>query len=87
MLFDEGLEQGREQGLEQGREQGRQQGLSQGLAQGREQGLAQGYDLMNRLIEKLLADGRLEDLRRSASDSAYQKQLIDEYHLDTRARV
>ena len=45
MLFDEGLEQGLEQGMERGLEQG----------------LAQGLGLVNRLNEKLIADGRMEE--------------------------
>lgn len=69
----EGLQEGREQGLEQGREQG----LKQGIAQGIEQGEAR----INALGEKLVADGRIEDLQRSFSDSVFQRELLAEYGL------
>ncbi len=76
MLFDEGLEQGREAGLEQGLKQGREAGLKLGLEQG--------CEVINQLNTLLLRDDRIEDLKKAASDIAYQKQLIKEYHLDDR---
>lgn len=97
MLFDEGLEQGRELGLEQGRELGLEQGRELGLEQGRELGLEQGRELglelglkrgleiINSLNERLLNDGRLDDLKRSAQDRDFQKVLLDEYHLNKTA--
>lgn len=37
--------------------------------------------LLNQLITLLLADGRTEDLKKSASDREYQLRLLKEYGL------
>ena len=60
------------------------EGLEQGLEQGRESGIEDGLNLINQLNNLLLRDDRIEDLKKAASDIAYQKQLIREYHLDDR---
>lgn len=67
--------------LEDAEKAGLSQGLNQGLHQGINQGLNQGIDLINSLIQKLLADNRLEDLKRSAVDTAFQNRLLAEYQL------
>lgn len=53
----------------------------EGLNQGLSQGLSQGIDVINILFQKLLADNRLEDLKRSVMEPAFQRQLLTEYHL------
>lgn len=58
--------------------------FDEGLEQGRESGLEDGLNLINQLNNLLLRDDRIEDLKKAASDIAYQKQLIREYHLDDR---
>ena len=63
-------ERGLREGLERGLEEGREQGL--------EQGLVQGQALYAGLVDKLLAEGRLEDLKRSAEDAAFRNQLLEE---------
>ncbi len=63
---ERGLREGLERGLEEGREQGLEQGLEQGQA------------LYAGLVDKLLAEGRLEDLKRSAEDAAFRNQLLEE---------
>ena len=49
--------------------------------EGREEGLQEGQQLLNQLITLLLADGRTEDLKKSASDREYQLRLLKEYGL------
>ena len=51
----------------------------EGLQEGLEKGLREGYSKMNRLIERLFDDGRIDDLRRAAKDPDYQEQLMREY--------
>ena len=46
-----------------------------------EQGMQQGMERVNLLIQRLLSDQRFEDLKRSVEDPAYQKELLEEYHL------
>lgn len=75
------LEDAKNDGINQGIRQGLTQGLSQGVAQGLSQGLNQGIGLINLLVQKLLADDRLEDLKKSVTDSAFQQQLLKEYKL------
>lgn len=45
---------------------------------GIEQGIEQGMKTINMLHARLLKDGRIKDLERSVSDSAYQEQLLAE---------
>ena len=45
------------------------------------QGIAQGTGIINVLNQHLIQDNRLEDLRRSTTDSEFQKELIKEYNL------
>ena len=50
-----------------------------GREQGIEQGIERGKDCVNTLNNKLIADGRIEDLNRSTTDKEYQKQLMREF--------
>ena len=45
---------------------------------GIEQGMEQGMKTINMLNARLLKDGRIKDLERSVSDSAYQERLLAE---------
>lgn len=49
--------------------------------EGREEGRMEGRDVINKLNDKLLADNRFEDLKRSIVDKEYQDSLIKEYGL------
>ena len=71
----------RREGLQEGLEQGIEQGIEQGLEQGLEQGRAQGEARVSALGERLVADGRLEDLRRSFTDGDFRQELLVEYGL------
>lgn len=46
---------------------------------GIEQGIEQGMKTINMLHARLLKDGRIKDLERCVSDSAYQEQLLAEF--------
>jgi hypothetical protein len=48
----------------------------------REEGIAKGTDRINRLVNLLLRDNRLEELQHSVSDPELQKQLLTEYHIN-----
>ena len=60
------------------REEGREAGLIEGRVEGREEG----KNVINKLNDKLLADNRIEDLKRSIRDKEYQDFLIKEYGLN-----
>ena len=55
----------------------RQEGIEIGLAEGLREGEARN----KALIEKLLADDRIDDLKRSTTDEAFCNQLYEEYGL------
>ena len=48
----------------------------------REEGHSAGLNDVNALNECLLRDGRIEDLKRSVTDSEFQKKLFHEYFPD-----
>ncbi len=54
-------------------------GRRAGREEGRQEGRQEGKELVNRLNELLLNDGRLDDLRRAVKDPEYQEQLMKEY--------
>ena len=72
-----------ERGIEQGMQQGIEQGIEQGMQQGIEQGMQRGLDLMNALYGKLIEDNRIEDIKRATQDVEYQRQLMQEYRIDS----
>ena len=52
-----------------------------GFARGVAEGIAEGEARKNALIDKLLADNRLDDLKRSTTDEAFCNELYKEYGL------
>lgn len=74
---EEGLEEGRKLGQKIGQEEGRKEGREEGRKEGREETL----NLINKLNDILLSEGRVEDLKRSINDREYQAQLLKEYRL------
>lgn len=60
-------------------EDAKNDGMSEGMSQGITQGLSS--NLLNRLMQRLLEDNRLEDLKKSVSDTVFQEQLLREYQL------
>ncbi len=64
-----------------GRREGKREGLREGLHEGKREGLREGSQQINQLNQKLVADGRTDDLIRACSDEAFQKKLLEEYGL------
>ncbi len=65
------------------REEGRAEGLREGLRKGLTKGRAESLRKINDLNNRLLDDGRMDDLKRSLKDNAFQEALLKEYGLDT----
>ena len=57
--------------------------LERGIEQGMQQGMQRGLDLMNALYGKLIEDNRIEDIKRATQDVEYQRQLMQEYGIDS----
>ena len=53
----------------------------EGFSQGRLAGKAEGENRFIRLTEKLLKDGRMEDLLRAMKDKEYREQLYSDYRI------
>ena len=68
---------GRKEGLTAGRREGLLTGRREGLLTGRQEG----QEEMSRLITAMVADGRIEELERSAKDSEFREKMLREYHL------
>ncbi len=51
------------------------------VAYGKKQGLEEGRDQINKLNHLLIESNRLDDLKRSTADSAYQAELLKEFNL------
>ena len=52
-----------------------------GFARGVAEGIAEGEARNRALIDKLLADNRIDDLKRSTTDEAFCNELYKEYGL------
>ena len=74
--FKQGYEAGEEQGLEHGLDQGIEQGLEQGLERGKREEAAR----ISALINRLLADGREQDILLLGDQEALER-LLKEYSL------
>lgn len=79
--FDRQLELERADAREEGLEEGRKLGQKIGQEEGRKEGREETLNLINKLNELLLSEGRVEDLKRSINDREYQAQLLKEYRL------
>ncbi len=64
----------REDERELRREEGMEKGMQKGIKQGREEVV-----LLNKY---LLADNRIDDLRKATEDAAYRKALCEEYGIE-----
>jgi flagellar biosynthesis/type III secretory pathway protein FliH len=76
-----GYGEGKKAGYGEGREAGYGEGREAGYGEGKEAGYGEGCARINILTKKLLADNRTEELLRALDDTAYQEQLLKEYHL------
>ena len=68
----------KEEGLEEGLEKGREEGLEKGREQGREEANAK----FSLLLQKLIAQGKNDDIQRISVDKEYREQLYEEYGLN-----
>ena len=77
---------GREEGIKQGRSIGREEGIRQGRSIGREEGRSigqeEGQDKLARLLQKLINDGKGEELERVLSDHEYREKLYQENNIN-----
>ena len=76
--FEKGMEKGMEKGITQGMKKGIAQGITQGMEKGITQGIAQGEDNAFSLVKFLIANNRLEDLKRVSEDESYRNKLMTE---------
>ena len=59
------------------KEEGREEGLQQGI----EQGIEQGADQLGKLIAALIANGRIDDVQKAATDKQTRDILYKEFHI------
>ena len=64
-----------------GQERGERIGQERGEKIGQERGEKTGRQTLSALLQKLLQEGRKEDINRVLQDNEYQEQLLREYHL------
>ena len=62
-------------------ERGMKEGIERGIEQGIEQGIVKGESRLNALNEKLVSDGRMDDLFRAIKDEWFRQRLYEEYGL------
>lgn len=68
-------------GLAEGKAIGMEKGLEQGIEQGIEQGAQEAQARYGALVDRLLDDNRLDDLKQSATDPQLLEALYGEYGL------
>ncbi len=64
-----------------GQERGERIGQERGERIGQERGEKTGRQALSALLQKLLQEGRTEDINRVLQDNEYQEKLLQEYHL------
>ena len=79
--FDRGEQIGLEKGMARGLAEGLEKGMAQGMAEGLEKGLAEGESKFAGLISALVADNRLDDVQRVATDLELRQELYRHYGL------
>ncbi len=52
-----------------------------GFKEGKEEGRKEGEIRFGKLIDKMVAAGRIDDMTRVATDSEYRHQLYKEFHI------
>ncbi len=81
MQLWEEMAMSRQDGYDEGREAGHREGYGEGHQAGYDAGQQYERARINALNQKLMEDNRTDDLLRAVKDSAYQEQLLKEYHL------
>lgn len=79
--LEEGKKEGRIEGKKEGRIEGRLEGKIEGKREGRIEGKLEGEEKMVLLNKKLLADNRMDDLRKALEDAEYRKKLCEDYNI------
>ncbi|WP_298590939.1 hypothetical protein [uncultured Megasphaera sp.] len=80
--LSEGIERrGELRGRKLGEEVGEKRGELRGELRGRKIGEKAGRKALGTLLQKLIQEGRKEDVDRVLRDDEYQEQLLREYHL------
>lgn len=77
-LMKDELEAKRSLGLSEGHMKGLAEGRMKGLQEGLQEGQQQATDRLNTLTLKLAKLGRTDDIIKAASDTSYQKKLLEE---------
>ena len=75
------IEKGERQGEIRGEMRGEIRGEERGERRGEARGRKQGETLMATLMQRLFADGRMEDAKRAADSERDRKELYQEYGL------
>jgi len=78
-ILDEGILIGRSEGRNEGISIGRSEGIALGRSEGISIGRSEGTNEMCMLFQKLMADGRNDDMQRALSDPIARDRLIKEY--------
>ena len=76
------LRYAREEGETVGESRGRAEGQQEGIIIGQMQGKEAGQNLFAALTAKLLADGRIDDLKRATEDMDFRMTVYEEYGLN-----
>ena len=76
-----GQERGERIGQERDERIGQERGERIGQERGEKIGDKTGRQALSALLQKLLQEGRTEDINRVLQDNEYQEQLLREYHL------
>lgn len=61
------------------RREGRKEGRKEGRIQGRQEGRQEGIEQVGTLLQRLMIDGRQEDLLKAATDKLHLQKLLSEY--------
>lgn len=60
------------------------EGRAEGLAEGMAKGMAKGENMFSSLVQKLMGLGRVEDVSKAASNSAYRRKLYREFGISSK---
>ena len=82
---EEREEKGRAEGEAKGRAEGEAIGRAEGRAEGEAIGRAEGENRLAKLISKLLAAGRNDDIERVTKDPQYRRKLYEEFGIENAA--
>ena len=81
----ENLEKGDEKAMttyyDRLKRQWKKEGTEEGMAKGMAEGLEKSEDIMARLMEILVKEGRIDDLAKASEDKSYRKSLLKEFQL------